>query len=56
MSKTKIFICAHKEVPLPKHPYFLPIQAGADLCDHIDSYQPDNEGEIYLSRIHIFVS
>ena len=45
MKKTTIFICAHKEVPLPQHPYFLPIQAGAALHKHIASYQPDDEGE-----------
>ena len=45
MSNIKIFICAHKEVPLPLHPYFLPIQAGAALHDHIIGYQPDNEGD-----------
>ena len=45
MSNIKIFICAHKEVPLPQHPYFLPIQAGAALYEPILSYQPDSEGE-----------
>lgn len=45
MSNIKIFVCAHKEVPLPQHPYFLPIQAGAALHDHIDGYQPDDEGD-----------
>lgn len=45
MSNIKIFICAHKEVPLPQHPYFLPIQAGATLHEHIAGYQPDDEGE-----------
>lgn len=45
MSNIKIFICAHKEVPLPQHPYFLPIQAGAALRDHIAGYQPDDEGD-----------
>lgn len=45
MSNTKIFICAHKEVPLPQHPYFLPVQAGAALHDHISGYQPDDEGD-----------
>jgi hypothetical protein len=45
MSNIKIFICAHKEVPLPQHPYFLPIQAGAALHDHINGYQPDDEGD-----------
>ena len=45
MSNIKIFICAHKEVPLPQHPYFLPIQAGAALNDRIEDYQPDNEGD-----------
>ena len=45
MSNIKIFICAHKEVSLPQHLYFLPIQAGAALRDHIDGYQPDDEGD-----------
>lgn len=45
MSTIKIFVCAHKEVPLPQHPYFLPIQAGAALHEHINGYQPDNEGD-----------
>ncbi len=45
MSNIKIFICAHKEVELPKHPYFLPIQAGAALHDSIKGYQPDNQGD-----------
>lgn len=45
MNNIKVFVCAHKEVPLPQHPYFLPIQAGAALHDHIDGYQPDDEGD-----------
>lgn len=45
MKKTTIFICAHKEVPLPQHPFFLPIQAGAALHEQIANYQPDDEGE-----------
>lgn len=45
MSNIKIFICAHKEVELPQHPYFLPVQAGAALREAIPGYQPDNEGE-----------
>ena len=45
MSNIKIFICAHKEVPLPLHPYFLPVQAGAALHKPILGYQPDNEGD-----------
>lgn len=44
MSNIKVFICAHKEVPLPQHPFFLPIQAGAALHNHIKGYQPDDEG------------
>ena len=40
-----IFICAHKEVPLPQHPYFLPIQAGAIHHENIPGYQPDSEGD-----------
>lgn len=45
MKNIKIFICAHKEVELPHHPYFLPVQAGAALREAIPGYQPDNEGE-----------
>ena len=45
MSNVKIFICAHKEVPLPQHPYFLPIQAGAVVHEQILGYQPDSEGD-----------
>lgn len=45
MSNIKIFICAHKEVSLPQHPYFLPVQAGAALHKPIPSYQSDNEGD-----------
>lgn len=45
MKKTTILICAHKEVPLPQHPFFLPIQAGAALHKHIANYQQDDEGE-----------
>jgi len=53
MSNIKIFICAHKEVSLPQHPYFLPIQAGAALRNHIDGYQPDDEGDnISLKNPH----
>ena len=44
MSNIKIFICAHKEVPLPQHPYFLPVQAGAALHETIPGYRPDSEG------------
>lgn len=45
MSNIKIFICAHKEVPLPQHPFFLPIQAGAVLHNPISGYQSDNDGD-----------
>jgi hypothetical protein len=45
MSNIKIFICAHKEVSLPQHPFFLPIQAGAALHEQIPGYQPDSEGD-----------
>lgn len=32
-------------MPLPQHPYFLPVQAGAALHEPISGYQPDNEGD-----------
>ena len=54
MSNIKIFICAHKEVPLPQHPYFLPVQAGAALHDHIAGYQPDDEGDSISIKNHHF--
>lgn len=50
MTNIKIFVCAHKEVSLPQHPYFLPIQAGAALHDAIKGYQPDNEGDNISSK------
>ena len=38
---------------LPQHLYFLPIQAGAALHDHIDGYQPDDERDnISLKNPH----
>ena len=45
METIKIFICAHKDVPLPQHPYFLPVQAGAALHEPIKGFQPDSEGD-----------
>jgi len=45
MSNIKIFICTHKEVALPQHPYFFPIQAGAAIHEPIYDYQSDCEGE-----------
>ncbi|MBR2205892.1 MAG: DUF4422 domain-containing protein [Prevotella sp.] len=45
MSNIKIIVCAHKDVPLPQHPYFLPVQAGAALHPHIKGFQPDDEGD-----------
>ena len=45
MKNVKILVCAHKEVALPQHPYFLPIQAGAALHSPISGYQPDSEGD-----------
>ena len=53
MSNIKIFICAHKEVVLPSHPYFLPVQAGAAIHNPIPGYQPDNEGDnISVKNLH----
>ena len=50
MSNIKIFVCAHKEVLLPQHPYFLPVQAGAALHEPITGYQPDDEGDNISSK------
>lgn len=45
MSNIKIFVCAHKNAPLPRHPYLLPVQAGAALHAPIAGFQPDSEGD-----------
>ena len=45
MGNVKVLICTHKEVRLPRHPYFLPVQAGAALRGRIAGYQPDDEGD-----------
>ena len=52
MSNIKIIICAHKEVPLPQHPYFLPVQAGAALHEHIKGYQwkSNTNNEVIISK------
>ncbi len=41
----KILICSHKKTTLPNHPYFLPVQAGAELCNEILPYQKDCLGD-----------
>lgn len=41
----KILICTHKEVELPQHEYFFPIQAGTDLAEKQLSYATDNTGD-----------
>lgn len=43
-SKIKILVCAHKEVPLPQHEFFFPIQAGAALHPSIPQFTSDNTG------------
>lgn len=45
MRNIKIFICAHKQVELPSHRYFMPIHAGAALSEDQLPYTPDNTGE-----------
>ena len=50
MSCIKILVCAHKNVAIPKHPYFLPLQAGAALHPKIDGFQPDDEGANISTR------
>lgn len=53
MKNIKIFVCAHKKTDLPRHPFFLPVQAGAALHDRIAGYQPDDEGDnISLKNPH----
>ncbi len=45
MKNIKILVCAHKEVPLPQHNYFFPIQAGTEIADKPLSYAHDNTGD-----------
>ncbi|WP_036876618.1 DUF4422 domain-containing protein [Xylanibacter oryzae] len=45
MEKTIVFICAHKEVELPQHEFFMPIQAGTGIGREILPYTPDNTGD-----------
>ena len=46
MDKTvKILICAHKEVPLPSHPYFFSIHGGAALSSVDLPYTRDDTGD-----------
>lgn len=41
----KILICVHKEVPLPEHSYFFPVQGGSDLAASCLPYAQDNTGD-----------
>lgn len=41
----KILICVHKEVSLPEHPYFFPVQGGSDLAVSQLPYTQDNTGD-----------
>ena len=43
--KVKIIVCTHKEVAIPKYEFFLPIQAGAALHEHILKYVLDDSGD-----------
>lgn len=44
MGETKIIICTHKEVVLPNHEYYLPIQAGTALSYNKMLYVHDDDG------------
>lgn len=46
----KILICVHKEVPLPEHPYFFPVQGGSDLALSRLPYTQDNTGDHISSK------
>ncbi len=45
MKKTIVFICTHKEVKLPQHEFFMPIQAGAGIVNEVLPYTSDNTGD-----------
>ena len=46
MGDIKLFVCCHKESPVPKHPLLVPMQVGAALAErHFDDYIHDNTGD-----------
>lgn len=46
----KILICSHKEVELPLHKFFFPVQAGAGIAERLLPYEHDNSGDNISSK------
>lgn len=45
MKNIKILVCTHKEVELPQHSFFYPIQVGAEIAEKKLPYNSDNIGD-----------
>ncbi|MBR2716976.1 MAG: DUF4422 domain-containing protein [Oscillospiraceae bacterium] len=46
MSEIDIFVCCHREYPVPSHPLLRPIHAGAALSgERLSGFQRDDEGD-----------
>lgn len=51
MSDIKLFICCHKEYPVPRYPLLAPIQVGAALAEnHFENFLHDDSGENISSK------
>jgi len=50
MVNIKVIVCIHKQVVLPRHDFFMPIQAGAALTQEKLPYLPDNLGDNISSK------
>lgn len=51
MSDIKLFVCCHKEYPVPKSSLLAPIQVGAALAEkHFENYLHDDSGENISSK------
>lgn len=52
MTNVKIIIATHKNIDLPLHKIFIPVQTGASLTEERFNMQHDNDGENISSKNH----
>lgn len=50
MKKIKIIVATHKKYKMPNDDMYIPVQVGKEGKEHIDGYQPDNEGDNISSK------
>lgn len=50
MKKIKIIVTTHKKYKMPNDDMYIPVQVGKEGKEHIDGYQPDNEGNNISSK------